>query len=177
MTASPVGWPVIACGEHHLDEIRAIYNEAIEKTTAVYEETPRTPAMMADWFATKQQAGLPVLGIERDGQLAGFATWGAFRPYSAYARTAEHSVYVATAWQRQGIGRQLLNRVIDEATARGLHLLVAGIDATNTPSISLHRQAGFCHAGTIREAGFKFGRWLDLEFWQRPLGGLPVSAS
>jgi L-amino acid N-acyltransferase YncA len=177
MSACPAaGLPVITCGERHLEEIRAIYNEAIEKTTAVYEQTPRTASMMADWFAAKQQAGLPVLGVERDGKLAGFATWGTFRPYSAYAQTAEHSIYVASNWRRQGIGRQLLSRVIEEATMRGLHLLVAGIDATNTPSIDLHRQAGFCHAGTIREAGFKFGRWLDLDFWQRVLDGSPVSS-
>ena len=166
MTARPVGRPVIACGERHLSEIRAIYNEAIENTTALYEDMPRSESMIADWFATKQQADLPVLGIEQNGQLTGFATWGSFRPYSAYALTGEHSVYVAPAWRRQGIGRQLLSRLIEEATNRGLHVLVAGIDATNTPSISLHRQAGFYHAGTVREAGFKFGRWLNLEFWQ-----------
>lgn len=169
MTDHPVGRSVIACGERHLGEIRDIYNEAIKNTTALYEDTPRSESMIADWFAAKQKANLPILGIEQNGKLAGFATWGSFRPYSAYAQTAEHSVYVATAWRRQGIGRQLLSQVITEATSQGLHVLVAGIDSTNISSISLHRQAGFCHVGTIREAGFKFGRWLDLEFWQRVL--------
>ena len=169
---------VIVCGERHLEEIRAIYNEAIAKTTAHFEETPRTPDMIAAWFATKHQLGQPVFGVEQAGELAGFATWGSFRPHSAYARTAEHSVYVAKPWRRQGIGRLLLERLIEEATAHGLHLLVAGIDASNTASIALHRECGFSHAGTIRDAGFKFGRWLDLEFWQRVLAGsVDVSSS
>ena len=70
---------------------------------------------------------------------------------------------------RRGIGRTLLEAVIAEAAARGLHILVGGIDATNYASVALHQQLGFVHCGTIREAGFKFGRWLDLAFWQRML--------
>jgi phosphinothricin acetyltransferase len=63
-----------------------------------------------------------------------------------------------------------MEAVIAQATARDVHMLVGGIDATNFASIALHQALGFVHCGTIREAGFKFGRWLDLEFWQRVLG-------
>ena len=65
-----------------------------------------------------------------------------------------------------GIGRQLLEAIVAEARRRDLHLLIAGIDATNVASIALHSSLGFRCCGTVREAGFKFGRWLDLEFWQ-----------
>jgi L-amino acid N-acyltransferase YncA len=163
------GGPVIGCGERHLPAIRAIFNDAIANTTALYEYEPRSESVMAEWFVGKQLANLPVLGIEVDGRLAGFATWGPFRPYPAYQFTVEHSVYVAQGCRRQGIGRSLLEAVIAAATERGLHLLVGGIDATNAPSIALHKSMGFSHAGTVHEAGFKFGRWLDLEFWQRRL--------
>jgi L-amino acid N-acyltransferase YncA len=124
---------------------------------------------MERWLAAKEAASLPVLGIEAEGCLAGFATWGPFRNYPAYKYSAEHSVYVDARFRRRGIGRRLMEAVVAEAGHRGLHMLVGGIDATNFASIALHQQLGFTHCGTVREAGFKFGRWLDLEFWQRVL--------
>jgi phosphinothricin acetyltransferase len=160
---------VIRCDRTHLEAIRGIYNHEIQYTTALYEYEPRSPAVMEDWFAAKEAAALPVLGVEIDGVLAGFATWGPFRPYPAYAFSAEHSVYVDRSHRRCGVGRALLGAVISAATDRGLHVLVGAIDATNAPSIGLHQAVGFSRAGTVREAGWKFGRWLDLEFWQKTL--------
>ena len=160
---------VIACGRESLEAIRGIYNHEILHTTALYEYEPRSVAAMEAWFAAKEAADLPVLGVEVEGVLAGFATWGPFRSYPAYVHTAEHSVYVDRGHRRLGVGRALLEAVVDRASERGLHVLVGGIDATNAPSKSLHRAVGFTHAGTVREAGWKFGRWLDLEFWQRIL--------
>jgi L-amino acid N-acyltransferase YncA len=158
---------VIACTAAHLPAIRAIYNEAILHTTALYEYAPRTEAMMEEWLATRDRDGIPVLGIEWEpGVLAGFATWGPFRPRAAYKYSAEHSVYVDERYRGAGVGRQLLQAIIAAAKQRGLHMLVAGIDASNVASVALHSSAGFRCCGTIREAGFKFGRWLDLEFWQ-----------
>ncbi len=124
---------------------------------------------IAAWFAKKKQDGIPIFGVEQQGTVVGFATWGTFRPYPAYSKTAEHSVYIAREYQRRGFGRLLLETIIQEATAREIHLLVAGIDSANEASIALHRHAGFSHAGTIQEAGYKFKRWLNLEFWQRLL--------
>jgi len=168
------GATVIRCAEGHLEAIRAIYNDAILHTTALYEYRPRTPEVIATWWRTKLAADLPVLGIETaDGGLAGFATWGPFRPFPAFKYTAEHSVYVHPDHRGRGVGRRLLAALVAEATARDLHLLVGGIDAGNAASKALHRAAGFTPAGTIRQAGFKFGRWLDLEFWQLHLPGPP----
>ncbi len=159
--------PVIRCSEEHLGAIRAIYNDAIANTTALYEYQPRSRETILAWWASKQQAGFPVLGVERrDGSLAGFASWGTFRQFPAFKYTVEHSVYVDPECRGEGVGRRLLEAIIAEAERCELHLLVGGIDATNAASIGLHRTLGFEHAGTIRQAGFKFGRWLDLEFWQ-----------
>ncbi|NBV45417.1 MAG: N-acetyltransferase family protein [Planctomycetia bacterium] len=172
MNGAEVG--VIRCAERHLETIRAIYNDAIVNTTALYEYHPRSAEVVATWWDGKCRAGLPVLGIEAaDGTLAGFATWGPFRSFPAYKYTAEHSVYVGSAHRGRGVGRRLLTALVAEATARELHLLVGGIDADNAASKALHRAAGFTLAGTVRQAGFKFGRWLDLEFWQRYLPGPP----
>jgi len=161
---------VIQCGEAHLEAIRGIYNHEIVHTTALYEYEPRSVATMAAWWAAKQAAGLPVLGIEAEpGLLAGFASWGPFRPFPAYGHTVEHSVYVDERFRGRGVGRALLEALIEEARDRKLHTLVGVIDATNAASIGLHRQLGFTRCGTVREAGFKFGRWLDVEYWQRLL--------
>lgn len=164
--ADPPG-PIVRCGPVHLAAIRAIYNHEIAHTTALYEYEPRSAETIAAWFAAKESAGLPILGIEdRDGTLAGFATWGPFRPFPAYLHTVEHSVYVDHRRRRRGVGFTLLAALVAEARARGLHVMVGGIDAANAASISLHRRLGFVHCGTVREAGHKFGRWLDLDFWQ-----------
>jgi len=158
---------VIRCGREHLEAIRGIYNHEIEHTTALYEYEPRSVETMVAWWDAKQAAGLPVLGIEAEpGVLAGFASWGPFRPFPAYLNTVEHSVYVDERFRGRGLGRTLLTAVVEEARTRHLHTLVGVIDATNEASRGLHRRLGFTHCGTVREAGFKFGRWLDVEYWQ-----------
>jgi L-amino acid N-acyltransferase YncA len=166
----PERHPVIRCSSAHLPAIRSIYNEAILNSTALYEYRPKSEQDMAEWWVLRQQGDIPVLGIEPEaGTLAGFATWGPFRRGAAYKYTAEHSVYVDSRFRGAGIGRVLLDALVKEAVLRGLHLLVGGIDAANPASIRLHRAAGFRYCGTIREAGFKFGKWLDVEFWQLTL--------
>lgn len=164
---APPKRPLIECSAEHLPAIRAIYNEAILNSTALYEYAPRTEETMREWLAMRQRDGIPVLGIEWEpGVLAGFATWGTFRPRAAYKYAAEHSVYVDERFRGEGVGRQLMQAVIAAAKKKGLHTLIAGIDATNVASVALHSSLGFRCCGTVREAGFKFGRWLDLEFWQ-----------
>jgi len=156
--------------ERHAGAILAILNHAIETSTALYDYRPRPPEAMAPWFAAKRANGWPVLGLEDEaGALLAFASWGAFRAFPAYKYTVEHSIYVRHDQRGRGLGRRLLQVLLDEAQARGLHQLVGGIDAGNTASIALHAQLGFEHAGTLRQAGFKFGRWLDLAFYQRLL--------
>jgi L-amino acid N-acyltransferase len=153
--------------ERHGAAILAILNDAILHSTALYEYRPRLPASMAGWFAAKAAGPYPVIGLEdAAGELLGFASYGAFRPHAAYKYSVEHSVYVRADRRGQGVGRQLLQALVDAAGAQGYHLLVGGIDATNRASIALHERLGFSHAGTIREAGFKFGRWLDLALYQ-----------
>jgi phosphinothricin acetyltransferase len=122
---------VICCTPEHLPVIREILNDAILNTTALYEYAPRTDESMREWFAVREQGGIPVIGIEWEpGVLAGFATWGPFRPRATYKYSAEHSVYVAEQFRGEGVGRQLMQAIIGEAKNKDLHMLIAGIDAT-----------------------------------------------
>ncbi|MVW73558.1 GNAT family N-acetyltransferase [Bordetella sp. 15P40C-2] len=159
--------PVQCTLTRHGPAILALFNDAILNSTALYDYQPRTQASMQAWFAAKATGNFPVLGYENAaGELMGFASYGSFRAYPANKYTVEHSVYVDPRFRGQGLAEALMRRVIDHARERQLHVLVGGIDATNTASIRLHEKLGFEHAGTIRHAGFKFGRWLDLAFYQ-----------
>ena len=161
---------VLCTLERHGDAILDIFNDAILHSTALYDYHPRTAQNMDDWFAAKARGGFPVLGLEDDaGMLAGFGSYGAFRAWPAYKYTVEHSVYVHRSQRGRGIGMALMGDLIDAARAQQVHLMIGGIDMDNAASIALHARLGFIHAGTIREAGFKFGRWLDLGFYQLTL--------
>lgn len=162
--------PVECSIDRHGLAILEILNDAILTSTALYDYEPRTRAMMQSWFQAKAAGHFPVLGYENaQGELMGFASYGTFRAYPANKYTVEHSVYVGARFRGMGLAQALLGRLIEHASQAQLHVLVGGIDATNTASIRLHEKMGFSHAGTIRHAGFKFGRWLDLAFYQRIL--------
>jgi phosphinothricin acetyltransferase len=122
---------------------------------------------MGRWFEAKAKGNYPVIGAEgENGELMGFASYGPFRAWPAYKYSIEHSVYVDARFRRRGVGRLLLERVIEAAQGQDYHVLIGAIDADNRESIALHQKLGFTHCGTIRQAGFKFGRWLDLAFYQ-----------
>ncbi|HWD18378.1 MAG TPA: GNAT family N-acetyltransferase [Verrucomicrobiae bacterium] len=156
--------------QRHGEAIRSIFNEAIASSTALYEYAPRSPQRIEEWFAAKAQGHFPVIGLETEaGELAGFASYGTFRAFPGYKYTIEHTVYVEARFRRQGCGRILLREIIAVAQAQDYHLMIGVIDATNLASIALHESFGFTPGGVLREAGFKFGRWLDVAFYQLTL--------
>jgi phosphinothricin acetyltransferase len=151
----------------HGGAILEILNDAIVSSTALYDYRPRDPSSMISWFAAKHAGRFPVWGaLDDTGALAGFASYGSFRARPAYKYSVEHSVYVAREQRGRGVGMALMQRLIQSATEQQLHAVIGGIDAANAVSIAFHQKLGFVHAGTIKEAGFKFGRWLDLAFYQ-----------
>jgi phosphinothricin acetyltransferase len=153
--------------EDHGTAILEILNDAILTSTALYDYKPRSPESMRGWLAAKSAGNYPVIGVEDErGTLMGFASYGPFRAWPAYKYSVEHSVYVQRDHRGKGLGLSLMRRLIEAATAQQYHVMVGGIDVTNGASIALHEKLGFTHAGTIRHAGFKFGRWLDLGFYQ-----------
>ena len=154
----------------HSAAILAIFNEAIANSTALYDYKPRAAESMVSWFDAKTKGRYPVIGIEDDADtLVAFGSYGPFRAWPAYKYTVEHSIYVDTRFRGQGHGRALLEALVDAAVKQDYHVMVGGIDASNTVSIRLHERLGFRHCGTVAQAGFKFGRWLDLAFYQRIL--------
>ena len=158
----------VACThESHANAILEIFNEAIVNSTALYDYKPRTQESMADWFKTKETGHFPIIGATAsDGQLLGFASYGTFRAWPAYKYSVEHSVYVHKDHRGKGIGLALMQQLITVAKDQQYHVMIGGIDIANTGSIALHERLGFIHAGTIKQAAFKFGRWLDLGFYQ-----------
>lgn len=164
----PAGLKFVQCQfEVHGQVIQAIFNHAILNTTALYEYQPRTMAAIQNWFHLKKEQGWPVLGlVDEQEQLLGFASYGTFRAFPAFQYTVEHSIYVHPDQVRKGYGRYLLQAIIQLAKQQQLHVMVGGIDAENHGSIVLHEQLGFEYSGTIKQAGYKFERWLDLAFYQ-----------
>jgi phosphinothricin acetyltransferase len=151
--------------------ILALYNQAVRETTAAWTNREETLDERLTWFEGRMKQDLPVLiAVDDTDAVLGFASFGPFRPREGYRLTVEHSVYVDPAAQRRGIGRALLERLMEIATAKNLHVLVGVIDGGNAASIALHEKLGFHVAGHLPEAGTKFGRWLDLVFVAKVLG-------
>ncbi|MDF2066497.1 GNAT family N-acetyltransferase [Bacillus sp. Cr_A10] len=157
--------------EKDLQDILEIYNDAILNTTAVYTYEPQTLENRQQWYQQKMNEGYPILVFEQDNRVAGFATFGPFRAWPAYKYSIEHSIYVSKEFRKKGIATSLMKELIAIADEREYRTLIAGIDATNEKSIAMHKNFGFEYSGTIKKAGFKFNRWLDLAFYQLDLSG------
>lgn len=156
--------------ENHGEAIREIFNDAILNSTALFEYEPRTRENIASWFDAKKSGNFPVLGlVDQNNILVGFASIGSFRPFPANKYTVEHSVYVHKDFRGEGLGRRLLELIIETATDHEYHAIIGGITGDNLSSIELHKKLGFVHVGTLPEVGFKFGKWQDLAFYQLTL--------
>jgi len=161
---------LIRCDQAYSGQILDIFNDAILNSTALYEYKPRTPEVITAWFENKKRGNYPVIGlVTESGELMGFGSYGAFRAFPGYKYTVEHSVYVAAKYRGRGAGKLLLQEIVRHAREQNYHLLIGVIDSQNTVSINLHKRLGFQHAGTIKQSGFKFGRWLDVDFYQLTL--------
>jgi L-amino acid N-acyltransferase YncA len=149
-----------------LPELLRIYNEVILRTTAVYDYKPHTLEMRREWLKTKRQQGFPVFVAHDDDAVVGFSSIGPFRNWAAYKYSVENSVYVTSDHRGKGIGKMLIPPLIQAAREMDMHTIVASIDATNESSIRLHQFFGFEEVAYFKQVGYKFGRWLDLKFFQ-----------
>ena len=159
---------LVACNHRdHASAILDILNHEILHSTSLYDYQPRPLSSMDVWFKNKEQGNFPVIGaVNESEQLMGFASYGSFRAWPADKYTVEHSVYIHQTFQGRGVGATLMRELIIQAKSQQFHVMVGGIDLNNLSSIKLHEKLGFNHAGTIKQAGYKFGRWLDLAFYQ-----------
>jgi phosphinothricin acetyltransferase len=151
--------------------ITRIYAYAVKHGTASFELEPPDEAEMARRQRTLLDGGYPYIVAEIDDALAGYAYAGPYRPRPAYRFSVEDSIYVDPNAQRRGVGRVLLEHLIEECERRGFRQMIAVIgDSAQAPSIELHRSLGCRMIGAVENVGYKFGRWLDSVNMQRALG-------
>lgn len=155
--------------EEDLAAILAIHNDAVLNTTAIWSYDPVDLDDRRAFISERKAKGFPFLVADDEGAVAGYASFGDFRPWAGYLRTVEHLVYVEAKRRGQGVGRMLMEPLIEQARAMGKHAMIGGIEAGNEPSLRLHAKLGFFEAGRLPEVGQKFGRWLDLVFMQKML--------
>ena len=153
----------------HAEGIRAIYNKAIETSTATFEMTTKSLPEQLEWIAEHSGAHPAVVALDDRDEVLGFGSLSPYRPRPAYSTTVENSVYVREDCQRQGIGRVILDHLLRLAAAHGFHVVIARIAGDNNASVALHTAAGFELIGIEHEVGRKFGRWLDVVCMERLL--------
>jgi L-amino acid N-acyltransferase len=152
--------------------LTAIYNDVIATSTAIFNDKPVSVEDRLAWFETRAKQRFPVLvALDSDSHVVGFSTFGDFRAWPGYRFTVEHSVHLHKDWRGKGLGSELMMGLFPIATSMGKHVMIAGVDASNTASLAFHQRLGFEPIGTFREVGHKFGRWLDLTFLQKFLDG------
>jgi len=157
-----------------LDRITEIYADAVRTGTASYELTPPDRAEMRERFDDLKAGGFPYLvATDEEGTVLGYAYAGAFRTRPAYRFTVEDSVYVAPEAKGRGIGRLLMERLIEAVRMLGFRQIVAviGDGRADSASVKLHEKLGFVHSGRLVGSGYKHGRWLDTVFMQLELNG------
>jgi L-amino acid N-acyltransferase len=154
-----------------------LYNALIPTTTVAWTETMQTLDERLAWFENQQQRSWPVLvGEAEDGSIAGFASYGSFRGdgrWPGYRYTVEHTIHVAQSHWGSGVGRRLIETLLDHARDAGMHVMIGGIDADNDASLRFHERLGFTEVARMPEVGCKFGRWLDLVLMHRVLDDEP----
>jgi len=151
-----------------LEAITAIYNEAIETTTATFDTEPRTMAEQLRWFE-EHTGRFPIYVADLGGDIVGWASLSPWSGRCAYSDTAETSFYVKAGHRGEGVGRTLKVVVIEAARSLGFHALIAQIADGADASRHINESLGFHHAGTLREVGRKFGRLLDVHLYQLTL--------
>ncbi|AMA47288.1 GNAT family N-acetyltransferase [Pseudomonas alabamensis] len=154
-----------------LPDLLAIYNDAVLNTTAIWNETPVDLANRQAWFELRAAQRYPILVAVDNSGVLGYASFGDWRPFEGFRYTVEHSVYVRGDQRGKGLGPVLMEALIERARAGGKHVMVAAIESGNAASIRLHERLGFVVTGQMAQVGVKFGRWLDLTFMQRVVGG------
>jgi L-amino acid N-acyltransferase len=145
--------------------INEIYNHYVLHDTCTYQTEPDTLLERHAWFAS-HGGQHPVLVAEEHGEVLAWGALSAFHPRAGYRFSVEDSVYVREDRQHRGLGKALLSELLAAARGHGHHTVIALISADKPNSIALHETFGFTHAGMLRQAGYKFGTWLDVAYLQ-----------
>jgi L-amino acid N-acyltransferase len=149
-----------------------LYNAWIPTRTITWTEEPTTSEQRAAWLERQAADGLPVLVADEDGDVLGYAAYEYYRgegKWPGYRQTIEQSIHVREDSWGRGVGRALIETLLERARAAGVHVMVAAIDAKNVESLRFHERLGFVEVARMPQTGVKFGRWLDLVLMQRVL--------
>ncbi len=152
-----------------LEGITDIYNDAILKTTATFDTEPNTMAEQTEWFE-EHGSKYPILVAEEEGLIVGWASLSPWSDRCAYSDTAEISVYVKEGYRGQGIGKKLVEAILEKGKDAGLHTVIARVSEGNDVSIHIFDTYGFNHIGIMKEVGNKFGRLIDVHLMQKIYG-------
>ncbi|MCI0360553.1 MAG: N-acetyltransferase family protein [Planctomycetaceae bacterium] len=169
-----------------LPAINDIYNHYVLHCTCTYQTEPETIESREAWFAEHPPEKYPVIVAElaelgtpqrafptEPSRVVGWGSLSKFRPRAAYAPTAEPSVYIHHEFLGHGLGRVLLVELIARARAAGFHSLIGGSSADRAASVALQESLGFTRVAHLKEVGYKFGKWLDVTYFQLMLDGGP----
>ena len=150
----------------HAAEIAALWNPYIRDTTVTFNSVEKTVADVGSLIRDRDAGGHATF-VAESGGLLGFATYAQFRGGVGYATCMEHTILLAPAARGNGAGRALMTALCDHARAAGAHQMIAGVTAENPDGLGFHSRLGFSEVARIREAGFKFGRFIDLVLMQK----------
>jgi phosphinothricin acetyltransferase len=149
--------------------IREIYNLEVTSATSTFDLVPRSLDDQEAWLRDRSGAFAAIVAVDGGGEVIGFASLSPYKERAAYRTTVEDSVYVRRDRMGEGIGTQLLGRLVDVARESGFHTVMARIEASGQGSRALHASCGFELVGIERQVGRKFNRWLDVAVMQRLL--------
>jgi L-amino acid N-acyltransferase YncA len=150
-----------------LEAVAGIYAHYVTGSVATFEEVPPT----VDQWRQRLGQGFPFLVATIDDEVVGYACASPWRPKPAYRYTLENSVYLAPGRTGRGVGRALMEALLDACGKAGAREVIAVIaDTGDDASQALHRRLGFTHAGRLTAVGHKHGRWIDTVLMQRTLG-------
>jgi L-amino acid N-acyltransferase YncA len=155
--------------EDDLTDIATIYNHEVANSIATFDLEPPTLSYWHQRLAGAHQGDHLLVAVDTDDDVVGYAYSWSYRPRPAYSLTRETSIYLDPSVRGKGIGRLLYPALLDTMAASGVHTAVALVALPNPGSVALHKAVGFEHVGTMREVGFKFDQWVDVEWYQKLL--------
>ena len=154
-----------ACLESDAPRICEIYNHFIRNTVVTFEEVPVGDDDILERIRNVTSK-LPWLVCEEQGNVAGYAYATAWHARSAYRHSVESTIYLAPDCCGRGIGTRLYSALLEELKVRSIHCVIGGVALPNPASIALHEKLGFSKVGHLTEVGRKFGRWIDVGYWE-----------
>jgi len=145
--------------------ISGIYNYYVANTAVTFEEEPVDLGEMERRIRETTEK-FPWLVWEEAGEILGYAYIHKWHEREAYRFSAEDSIYLKHGQAGRGIGKRLLEHLVNEIKKTEIHALMSVITIPNEASIALHEYFGFKKTAEFREIGYKLGRWLDVGYWE-----------